>query len=110
MTAADDAHMTDQAAAEEPDMQPSVNGATDARRVKQESAQNNAVELSLHVSTDTRVLDGPAGNGFVREDPSDVSDTWGAASVLHDAPQRPGVLLPTSSKAENTSSAVTSLM
>ena len=104
MAAADDAQMTDQAAAEEPDMQPAVNGATDARHVKQKSAQINAEELSLHVSTDTHVLDGPAGNGFVKQDPSDVSDTQGAASVLDDAPQRPGVLLPTSSKAENSSS------
>ncbi len=99
-----DAQMTDIAAAEEADVQPSVNGATDARHVKQESAQNNAEELSLHVFTDTHVLNGPAGNGLVKQDPSDVSDTQGAASVLNDAPQRPGVLLPTSSKAENTSS------
>ncbi len=104
MAAADDAHMTDQAAAEEPDMQPSVNGATDARHVKQESAQNNAEEPSLREAIDTRVLDGPAGNGFVKQDPSDMSDTQGAASLLNDAPQRPGDLLPTSSKAENTSS------
>ncbi len=103
MTTADHAQMTDQAAAEEPNMQPSVNGATDAKHFKQDSAENSAEEPSLHVSTNTRMPDGPAGNGFVKQGSNDVSDAQAAASVLNDAPQPPGVLLPTSNKADNTS-------
>ena len=95
MTAADHAQMTDQAAAEEPDMQPSVNGATDAKHSKQDSAANSAEEPCLHVSTNTRMPDAPAGNGFVIQGPNDVSDAQA------DAPQRPGVLLPTGDKADN---------
>lgn len=103
MTAADDAQMIDQAAAEEADMQPSINGATGAKHVKQESAQNNAEEPSLRVSTDAHMPDSPAGNGFVKPDPNDVSDTQPAASVLNDVPHHPGALLPTSNKADNIS-------
>lgn len=102
MTTADDAQMTDQAAAEEPEMQPSVNGVTDAKHIKQDDAQNNAEEPSLHVFTDTHMPDSPAGTEFVKQDTHDVSETQAAASVLNDALQHPGIVLPTSNKADNT--------